>query len=94
MDEQEEHLVVKCQNRTSHVSPWGNLLEGNIIAFIGKKSITVRCPDKTCRCWTRLDLSFPGLDGFDLRKAGIVQTAIEPHTMKLNTIRAPCVIDA
>lgn len=89
----EKHLVIKCQNRHLHISPKGNQVEGNIIAFLGKNTIIIRCPDKHCRSWARLEFGFPGLEQLDFRKAGIVQTAIRPDTMKLNVSKAVCVID-
>lgn len=85
-------LTFRCQNRKAHVYH-GNPKEGNIVAFLGKSSIVIRCPDSKCRGWTSLEFKFPGID-IDLRKAGIVQSSIAAETMKLNSLKAAVIVDS
>lgn len=87
------YLTIRCQNRTTHLHK-GKPREGNIVAFLGKRSITVRCSDANCRHWSRLEFNFPGLEGLDFQKAGIVQRSIGPGTMELETAKAAVVIES
>jgi hypothetical protein len=70
----------------------GKPKEGNVVAFLGGKSIIVRCPDSKCRGWVRLDFNFNGVD-IDFRKAGVVQSLVAPGSMTLDTSKAAVVID-
>lgn len=89
----QSYLTFRCQNRTTHLHK-GKPREGNIVAFLGKKSIIVRCPDSSCRHWSSLEFNFPGLEEFDFKKAGIVQRSIDPGSMELETSKAAVVIES
>jgi len=69
----------------------GQPKEGNVVAFLGKQTIVVRCPDSKCRGWVRLDFNFNGLN-IDFRKAGVVQSSVSPGSMTLDTSKAAVVI--
>ena len=89
--QKEEHSIIRCQNRKNHVH-LGRPKEGNIVAFLGRQSIVLRCNSSTCRHWTALEFDFNGLN-IDLRKVGIVQTVIPPNGLKLNTSKAAVILD-
>lgn len=90
-NKKDSFLTIRCQNRTAHINN-GRPKEGNIVAFLGKQSIIVRCNDSKCRSWARLEFNFNNRT-LDLRKAGITQSVIAPEAMNLSTIKAAVVID-
>jgi hypothetical protein len=84
------YLTFRCQNRKAH-ERHGEHREGNVVAFLGKKSILFRCPDSSCRSWVQLEFNFNGLD-IDLQKAGFTQTVVLPGSIDLKTKKAAVVI--
>lgn len=69
----------------------GQPAEGNIVAFLGSKSILVRCPDSKCRNWIKLEFNFNGMQ-VDLQKAGVTQTALKPGSIALHAKAAAVVL--
>jgi hypothetical protein len=84
------YLVYRCKNADAHTQG-GQHSDGNIVAFLGKNQIVVRCNDRNCRAWVVLTLDFPGIS-IDLRKAGVTQSTL-PSTQIFNALRAPVVIE-
>jgi hypothetical protein len=84
------YLTFRCQNRNAHVHK-GQPKAGNIVVFLGKKEVIVRCPDSMCRSWVQLSFNFNGVD-VDFRKAGIVQSVIKPGTVDFKSQKAAVVL--
>jgi len=80
-------LTFRCENQSAHFPK-----EGNVVAFLGKNSIIVRCNDSHCRHWNKIEFNFGNIN-IDLRKVGIVQAAIRPGTMKLDSLQATVIVD-
>jgi len=87
----DDFLLLRCQNEKAH-SPKGERKAGNIVAFIGKNSVTVRCIDSYCKHWNKISFSLPGIN-VDLRKAGISQTVIKPGSVTFKAGRASAIVD-
>jgi hypothetical protein len=85
------HLAFRCKNEPAHLRN-GQSMDGNIVLFLGKDTITVRCTNSGCRHWTTLQLSLPGID-LDLRKAGVSQTTQAPGSIKLNVEKPSVILD-
>jgi hypothetical protein len=85
------HLTYRCKNGASHLKE-GTQVDGNIVAFIGKNTIVVRCGDRKCRAWNVLKFQLPGID-LDLRQAGVTQTVIADPNIVFKSARAPVIID-
>ena len=89
VDNSKDYLTFRCKNGAAHTYR-GVPADGNIVAFLGEKSITIRCPDSACKHWTTLEMSFPGVN-IDFRKAGIVQSVSAPGALKFK-VSKPVVV--
>ena len=49
--------VVRCRDRNSHGD-----VPGNILAVLDGDTIYLRCSDRKCRSWTRVQISIPGVN--------------------------------
>lgn len=85
------HLTFRCKNEIAHLRN-GVPMDGNVVMFLGKDTITVRCTNAGCRHWTTLQLTLPGID-LDLRRAGVSQTTIAPGVIKFNTEKPQVILD-
>jgi hypothetical protein len=84
-------LTFRCKNEIAHLRN-GHPMDGNIVMFMGKDTITVRCNNAACRHWTTIQLTLPGID-LDLRKAGITQSTSAPGGTKFNTEKPSIIIE-
>lgn len=87
----DDYLLLRCQNKNNH-APIGERHSGNIVAFISKDSIIVRCVNSYCKYWNKITFNIPGAD-IDLRKAGISQSTIKPGSVTFKAGRATAVVD-
>lgn len=92
MENNTEYLTFRCKNGGAHTYK-GVPADGNIVAFLGERSITIRCPDSSCKHWTTIEFSFPGVN-IDLRALGVVQTTSKPGGLKLKTKKPIVVLEA
>lgn len=86
-----ESLTFRCKNGKAHTYK-GVPADGNIIAFLGENSITIRCPDSACKHWTTLEFSFPGVN-LDLREIGVVQSTTAPGVLKFKSKKPMVVVE-
>ena len=84
-------LTFRCKNTAAHEMN-GKPVDGNIVMFLGKNTITVRCTNAKCRSWTTIELNMPGMD-LDLRRAGVSQSTSAQGTLKFESEKPAVIID-
>lgn len=64
-------LQIKCKHVKAHT-------HGRLLAIIRDNSIFIKCKHTQCKRWTKLTISFPGID-LDFTKAAITQEFVSKN---------------
>lgn len=80
--------AVRCYNPEVHTLHEGS---GNILCFIQRDSVFIKCSHQGCNRWTRLMFRIPGVN-VDLGNAAIVQKLM-PEGYRFDAVPARTVIE-
>jgi len=79
--------VIKCHNKEVHRTASGT---GSILLIIDKGALYMHCKERSCKRWTKVQISFPGIT-LDFTKAAVVQTLM-PEGYHFDVSDAPVVV--
>ena len=69
-------LLIKCNNKKAHTYPDREEGEGNVLMFLEGDSLFIKCTDKCCKTWNKIQVKFHGVN-VDFSKASFVQSKVK-----------------